>query len=59
MDRLAFLADVHVKRAYVSAVRSSGYRMVWQDNDAYDHSIEDEELLDWGLRDGLLTTSHD
>lgn len=59
MAQLAFLADVHVKRGYVSAVRSSGFRMVWVDDEAYDPAIGDEPLLAWGRRDGLVVVTND
>lgn len=59
MPGLAFLADVHVRRSYVTAVRSSGYRMVWLDHDAYDPTMADEALLAWGRRDGLVVVTSD
>lgn len=59
MPDLAFLADVHVKRGYVSAVRSNGFRMVWIDDESYDPSIDDAALLEWGHRDGLVIVTND
>ncbi len=59
MAGLAFLADVHVKRGYVTAVRFNGFRMVWIDDEAYDPGIDDAELLDWGRRDGLVIVTND
>lgn len=59
MDRLGFLADVHVNRGYVSAVRSNGFRMVWIDEETYDPGLPDDALLDWGLRDGLVIVTND
>lgn len=43
MGRLAFLADEHVNRAYGSALRSSGYRVAWHDDDTYDPGTDDVE----------------
>lgn len=59
MARLAFLADAHVNRAYVSAVRSNGFRMIWLDHEDYDPSIGDSALLDWGRREALVVVTND
>lgn len=59
MGRLAFLADEHVNRAYVSALRSSGYRVTWLDDDTYDPGTDDVELLTWARREGLVTVTND
>lgn len=59
MPRLAFIADVHVRRAYVSAVRSNGFRMRWIDGEEYDPGLDDLALLEWSRRDDLVIVSND
>lgn len=59
MPDLAFIADVHVRRAYVSAVRSNGFRMAWIDEESYDPGIEDSGLLDRGLREDRVIVTND
>jgi predicted nuclease of predicted toxin-antitoxin system len=44
MDRLAFLVDEHVDRAYVRALRSNGYS-VGMPGDDYEAGMTDEAVL--------------
>ena len=59
MGRLAFLADEHVDRAYVSAIRSNGFRVAWVDDDSYEAGSDDEELLQTASRAGFVTLTSD
>lgn len=59
MGRLAFLADEHVNRAYVSVLRSSGYRVDWFDGDEYEEGCDGEVLLARAKHYGLVTITND
>lgn len=59
MARLPFLADVHVNRAYVSALRSNGYDVAWTDDGTYDPGANDVELLELARHLGLVTVTSD
>lgn len=58
MVKLAFLADEHVPRAYVRALRSSGFT-VEQVGDDHPGGIDDESLLEIGLEQGLVLVTND
>lgn len=59
MGRLAFLADEHVNRAYISALRSTGFRVAWLDDGAYDPGAGDVELLERARSEHLVTVTSD
>lgn len=59
MDRLGLLADEHVNRSYVSALRSTGYRVGWIDDDTYELGNDDIELLKLAREKGLVILTND
>ena len=58
MGRLRFLADEHVNRAYVSAIRSNGYE-VSTAGEAYETGERDEALLDVCRERDLVLLTND
>lgn len=58
MSKLAFLADEHVNRAYVSALRSTGYRVLAVE-DGYEPGLADRALLATGRSEGLVIITND
>jgi len=58
MSKLAFLADEHVNRAYVSALRSTGYCVLSVD-DGYEPGKADSELLATSRSEALVIITSD
>ncbi len=58
MSTLAFLADEHVNRAYVSALRSNGYR-VRTVGEGYEAGRPDESLLSIAWSGGFIIITSD
>ena len=58
MGHLAFLADEHVDRAYVTALRSSGYRVAAVGED-YEPGIDDEAVFERCQREGMVLLTND
>lgn len=59
MGRLSFLTDEHVNRAYVSVLRSSGYRVDWRDSDTSLAGATDHQLLHDATKRELIIITND
>jgi predicted nuclease of predicted toxin-antitoxin system len=59
MGRLALLADEHVKRGYVNALRSSGFDVRWLDDECYEAGTNDSLLLARAEREARVTVTND
>lgn len=59
MGRLDLLADEHVERGYVNALRSSGFDVRWLDDEGYEAGTADALLLSKAAREGRVTVTSD